>query len=110
CHVPAEVDFAEKWRIALQMIEQHGSQLPHQWITGDDEFGKVIQMRRELRQNGERYVLDVPGRTRIRDLEVRRPPRRDKKSRRRNVPFRRADAWAARQLPHRWQRFTVRCG
>ena len=26
-------------RIALKMIEDHGKQLPHGWVAGDDEFG-----------------------------------------------------------------------
>jgi SRSO17 transposase len=110
CHVPAEVVFTEKWRLALEMIKQHGPQLPHQWICGDDEFGMVTELRRELRQNQQRYVLDVPSRTLIRDLEARRPPRRHKNKRRRSVPFCRADAWAARQPQQRWQCLTIRSG
>jgi SRSO17 transposase len=110
CHVPKEVVFTQKWKIALEMIQRHGKQLPHGWISGDDEFGKVIQLRRQLHEDHERYVLDVPGRTLIRDLETRRPPRRGKKGPRRKVLFRRADAWIAKQPPQRWQRLTVRAG
>src|ERR1700676_2816313 len=110
CHVPPEVVFTEKWRIALEMIRQRGAQLPHGWICGDDEFGKVTELRRQLRQRQERYVLDVPSRTLIRDLEARRPRRRHKNKGRRTVPFCRADAWAAKQPPRRWQRLTVRSG
>jgi SRSO17 transposase len=110
CHVPADVVFAQKWRLAVEMVERRGPQLPHRWIVGDDEFGKVTQLRRRLCQNHERYVLDVPSRTLIRDLEARRPPRRHKNKRRRKVPFRHAQTWAARQPPQRWQRLTVRDG
>ena len=40
CHVPEEVDFQEKWRIALDLLERSLPGLPHGWIAGDDEFGR----------------------------------------------------------------------
>src|SRR5205823_6210663 len=47
----------------------------------------------------------------VRDLERRRPPRRRAgRGRKREVPFCRADAWAARQPDSRWTRLTVRDG
>ena len=56
-------------------------------------------------------MLDVPCNTLARDLQARRPPRRaGKKGRRRQVPFQRADAWAAAQAADRWQEFTVHDG
>src|SRR5208337_2892821 len=76
CHVPGFVIFQEKWRIGWDMIREHGANLPHQWITGDDEFGRVNELRRRLRESGERYLVDVPCNTLVRDLERRRPPRR----------------------------------
>jgi SRSO17 transposase len=109
-HVPAAVRFQEKWRIGWDMIREHGSQLPHHWITGDDEFGRVNDLRRRLRVGGERYLLDVPCTTLVRDLERRRPPRRSKKTRRREVPFCRADKWAAQQPAGQWRRLKVRDG
>ena len=55
----------------------------------------------------ERYVLDVPCNTTVRDLERRRPPRkRAGVGRKREVPFVRADAWAAGQPESRWERMT----
>jgi hypothetical protein len=56
-------------------------------------------------------VPDVPRDTSVRDLECRRPPRRRAgRGRKREVPFRRADAGAARQPESRWTRLTVRDG
>ena len=56
-------------------------------------------------------MLDVPCNTNVRDLECRRPPRRRAgRGRKRGVPFRRADAWAARPPDSRWTRLTVRDG
>ena len=110
-HVPEQVVFREKWRIAAELLERCRKGLPHGWVTGDDEFGRPAHFRAWLRQEGERYVLDVPSDTIVRDLECRRPPRRRAgRGARRQVPFRRVDAWAARQPEGRWTRLTVRGG
>ena len=111
CHVPPEIEFQEKWRIALDLLDRSLPGLPHGWIVGDDEFGRAAEFRAALRQRAERYVLDVPCNTTVRDLERRRPPRkRAGVGRKREVPFRRADAWAASQPESRWERITVRDG
>jgi SRSO17 transposase len=111
CHVPEEIEFREGWRIACELIERSAPGLPHGWVTGDDEFGRPAHFRAWLRRHGERYVLDVPSDTIIRDLECRRPPRRRAgHGRPRAVPFRRVDAWAARQPEGRWARLMVRAG
>jgi SRSO17 transposase len=111
CHVPEDVAFQEKWRIALDLLDRSRSDLPHAWVAADDEFGRVAEFRAALRQRGERYVLDVPCNTTVRDLDGRRPPRKKAGvGRKRAVPFRRADAWAARQPAARWTRLTIRAG
>lgn len=111
CHVPLEIPFQEKWRIALDLLDRSLPGLPHGWIVGDDEFGRVADFRAALRRRPERYVLDVPCDTTVRDLEQRRPRRRHAgRGRKREVPFRRADAWAASQANSRWERITVRGG
>jgi SRSO17 transposase len=38
-YVPEAVEFQEKWRLGLQQIRTSGGELPHGWVTGDDEFG-----------------------------------------------------------------------
>jgi SRSO17 transposase len=111
CHVPEAVTFKESWRIAVDLLERCRKDLPHAWVSGDDEMGRPAQFRGWLRRHGERYVLDVPCNTSVRDLECRRPPRRRAgRGRKREVPFCRADAWAARQPGSRWTRLTVRDG
>ena len=106
CHVPEGVEFREGWRIAAELIERSGPGLPHGWVVGDDEFGRPAQFRAWLRRRGERYILDVPGDTVVRDLECRRPERRAGRGARPQVPFGRVDAWAARQPEGRWTRLT----
>lgn len=111
CHVPPEVKFQETWRIALDLLDRSLPGLPHGWIVGDDELGRAAEFRAGLRERSERYVLDVPCNTTVRDLERRRPPRKKAGvGRKREVAFRRADAWAASQPESRWERITVREG
>jgi SRSO17 transposase len=111
CHVPPDVKFQEKWQIALDLLDRSLPGLPHGWIVGDDEFGRPTEFRAALRQREERYVLDVPCNTMVRDLERRRPRRRRAgRGRKREVPFQRADVWAASQPESRWERIEVRAG
>jgi SRSO17 transposase len=111
CHVPPGVKFQEKWQIALDLLDRSLPGLPHGWVVGDDELGRPAEFRAALRRRGERYVLDVPCNTTVRDLERRRPRRRHAgRGRKREVPFQRADAWAASQPESRWERIEVRSG
>ena len=111
CHVPDEIVFQEKWRIGLDLLDRSLPGLAHGWIVGDDEFGRVTEFRAVLRRRQERYVLDVPCDTLVRDLERRRPRRvKAGQGRKREVPFVRADVWAANQPESRWTRLTVRDG
>ena len=117
CHVPREIRFAEKWQLGLKLIERSRN-VPHGWITADDEFGRVSEFRAKLRKRGERYVLDVPCNTLVREAASSLPrcagkgPRKGsgKRGRPRLPPWERADAWAARQPASRWQRIEVRAG
>jgi SRSO17 transposase len=107
-HVPEGVKFQEAWRIAADLLERSRTGLPHAWVTGDDELGRPAQFRGWLRRHGERYILDVPCNTSVRDLECRRPRRRRAgRGRKREVPFCRAATWAARQPETRWVRLTI---
>jgi SRSO17 transposase len=111
CHVPKEVVFQEKWRIGLDLLDRCRQELPHTWVTVDCEFGRCTEFRKALRTRGERYVLDVPCNTLVRDLEGRRPRRKHAgKGRMKEVPFVRVEEWAARQPASRWQRLEVRAG
>ena len=111
CHVPAEVVFQTKSEMALQMLSRHRQEFPHAWVVADDEFGRSAAFRTALRQDGEKYILDVPCNTLVRDLEQARPRRRDAgRGRKKETPFRRADRWLQRQPPTRWVRLKVRDG
>ena len=99
CHVPEQVIFQEKWRIGLDLLEQLRSALPHGWVTGDDELGRVIALREQLRLWEEPYVLDVPSNTLVRESDAQR-----------RGPFARLDVWAARQPAQRWRTLTIRAG
>jgi SRSO17 transposase len=101
-HVPQAIRFREGWRIALDLADRAATDLPFGWVAGDDEFGRVTELRAALRQRGWRYVLDVPCDTLVRDIDE--PPAPGK----RYPPWRRADAWAEGLPASRWRR--VRLG
>jgi SRSO17 transposase len=104
-HVPKEVTFQEKWRIALDLLDKSRAEVPHGWIAADDEFGRITEFRATLRQWRERYVLDVPSNTLVREVsaEARGPKGR-------KPAFERAEVWAARQPASRWKTITIRAG
>jgi SRSO17 transposase len=108
-HVPKEVTFQEKWRIGLDFVRGAGQELPHGWVVGDDEFGRASELRAELRRDKERYVLDVPCNTSVRDLSERRPPSRPG-GRPRLPLLERVDRWAARQPRKRWKKVRLAGG
>jgi SRSO17 transposase len=111
CHVPADVTYRKTWEIAHDLLRRCGPEVPHRWVVGDDEFGRASEFRAALRRDGERYVLDVPCNTNVRDLEGRRPPRkRAHGGVKRKVPFVRVDTWARKLPADRWTRMTVRDG
>ena len=102
CHVPQEVVFQESWRIGLDLVDRSGPNLPHAWVAADDEFGRSTEFRAQLRLRHERYVLDVPCNTLVREVGTKPNGRRP--------PWERADAWAARQPAARWKTITIRDG
>ncbi|HET8648219.1 MAG TPA: IS701 family transposase [Vicinamibacteria bacterium] len=108
-HVPADVAFAEKWRLGLELLDRARAGLPGRWVVGDDEFGRCTELRAALRLRRLSYVLDVPCNTLVRDLGERRPPAREG-GRPRLPLFERVDAWAARQPAGRWRKVKVRDG
>src|SRR5262249_35663066 len=69
-HVPQEVVFQQKWRIALDLLDRSGPDVPHGWVAGDDEFGRATAFRAGLRLRQERYVLDVPANTLVREVAL----------------------------------------
>lgn len=111
CHVPEDVTYLKTWEIARDLLRRSGPGVAHRWVVGDDEFGRASEFRATLREDGERYVLDVPCNTNVRDLEARRPRRkRAHGGVKRKVPFVRVDTWARKLPAGRWTRMTIRDG
>ena len=105
--VPRGVRFRTRHEQALEMLDEGGCQLPHAWVTGDDEMGRSSSFRQELRDRGERYLLAVPSNTLIRDQEAE-PPVYAGQGRRPQVPFGRVDRWVAALPETAWTRVEVR--
>jgi SRSO17 transposase len=109
CHVPLEVRYQTRQEQCLEMLDAWGDQVPHGWVTGDDELGRHTQFRHQLRERGERYVLGVPCTTTMRDLEAPLPAYAGR-GRRPKAPWQSVTEWR-RALPgHAWTHLTVRDG
>jgi len=109
CHVPPEVRYHTRHEQCLEMLDAWGKQVPHGWVTGDDELGRHTRFRGELRARGERYVLGVPCTTTIRDLEVPLPAYQGR-GRRPKAPWQSVRTWRKVLPPEGWTRLTVRDG
>ncbi len=107
--VPRDVKFRTRHELALEMLQEHAAALPHAWVAGDDEMGKVPEFRGKLAARGERYLLAVPSNTLIRDLEVE-PPTYSGHGRRPKSPWQRVDRWCAALAQNAWTTIDVRDG
>ena len=71
--VPEEKQgYRSKTELALELLER-ALELGHlraEWVAGDDAFGMSPSFRESLAALGMRYVLDVPGSTPVRSLEL----------------------------------------
>lgn len=109
-HVPRD-----RWRhrtrhqLCLEMLQERGRFLPHQWLTGDDELGRVFWFRARLKELSEQYLLAVPCNTLIRNLEIA-PPEYSGRGRRPNRPWERVDRWISGQADEAWTTIDVRDG
>jgi SRSO17 transposase len=109
CHVPPEVRYHTRHEQCLEMLDEWGEQVPHGWVTGDDELGRHTRFRGELRERGERYVLGVPCNTTIRDLEASSPEYQGR-GRRPKAPWQSVSVWRKSLEPDGWTRLAVRDG
>jgi len=109
CHVPSEIRSQTRHEQCLEMLDAWGEQVPHGWVTGDDELGRHTRFRHKLRERGERYVLGVPCNTTIRDLEAPSPAYAGR-GRRPKAPWQSVTDWRKSFDPTAWRRFTVRDG
>lgn len=66
CHVPDVIDFKTGWELAWEMYQEaRRSGVPHAWVTGDEEFGKVHALADFLHAQGQAYIFEVPSDTAI---------------------------------------------
>jgi SRSO17 transposase len=109
CHVPPEVRYHTRQEQCLEMLDEWREQVPHGWVTGDDELGRHTRFRHELRERGERYLLGVPCTTTIRDLEAPLPEYSGR-GRRPKAPWQSVTDWRHSLPGDTWTRLTVRDG
>jgi SRSO17 transposase len=109
CHVPEDVAYRTRPAQWLDMLDLWGAQVPHGWVTGDDELGRHTWFRGELRARGECYVLGVPCTTTIRDLEAPVPAYQGR-GRPPKVPWQSVRAWRQSLTSDGWTGLTVRDG
>ena len=109
CHVPEEVQYRTRQEQCLEMLDLWGAQVPHGWVTGDDELGRHTRFRQQLRERGERYVLGVPCTTTIRDLEAPGPVYQGR-GRPPKPLWQSVTAWRQALEPEVWTQLTVQEG
>jgi hypothetical protein len=91
------------------MLDAWREQVPHGWVTGDDELGRHTQFRHALRERGERYVLGVPCTTTMRDLEAPWPVYQGR-GRPPKAPWQAVTTWRQSLPADAWTHLTVRDG
>jgi hypothetical protein len=109
CHIPEAVSYRTRHEQCLEILDLWAAQVPHGWVTGDDELGRHTGFRQALRERGERYGLGMPCHTIIRDLEAPLPAYQGR-GRRPNAPWHLVSAWRHALAPDGWTRVTVRDG
>lgn len=107
--VPKGTRYRTRHQLCLEMLQQHGSVLPHAWLAGDDEMGRPYWFRQRLDRLKERYLLAVPSNTLIRDLDAD-PPAYAGKGRYPKRPWTRVDEWKTAQPESAWTEIDVRDG
>jgi SRSO17 transposase len=107
--VPKEIKFRTRHQLALEMLDEQGSLLPHLWVAGDDEMGRSSGFRRDLQVRGEHYLLAVPSNTLVRNLDEP-PPDYAGRGRRPLSPFRRLDRHRSTFGEGEWTTLDVRDG
>lgn len=101
--VPEEnIVFKTRHEQSVEMLKGRGKKLPHDWVAGDDEMGKVPWFRRVLRKMKEPYVLAVPSNILILDLE--------KNDDVNDAKFVSVEKWVKSIPADRWKLIKVRLG
>lgn len=76
--VPDDVQFREKWRIALDLLDETLERgLPRRVVLADAGYGAITEFREELRERELPYLVAVPGALAVWSPDtVLKPPRR----------------------------------
>lgn len=109
CCVPKGVRFKTAPGLALDMLKERRTALPHRWVVGDDEFGRGFAFREELRRMGERYLLEIPCSRAVRDINAPPEPT-GKRGAPRKAPFVQARRWMAGLKDQNWKKIHIRDG
>ena len=107
--VPKKIRFQTRHELALEMLDEQGSLLPHAWVAGDDEMGRPASFRLALRGREQRYLLAVPSNTLVRDRD-KSPPEYSGRGRHPKTPFVRVDHWCQALPEASWTTVDVRDG
>jgi SRSO17 transposase len=107
--VPKGIKFRTRHELALEMLDEQGSVLPHTWVAGDDEMGRSSEFRRKLQGRSERYLLAVPSNMLVRDLDEP-PPEYSGRGRHPKSPFQRLDRGRVTFTEEAWTKIEVRDG
>jgi len=58
--VPPEIEFEEKWRIGLALIDRvRRLRVPHRAVLADADYGRCLEFRQALRERGGPYALGI---------------------------------------------------
>src|SRR5262249_16700641 len=107
CPIPEAVSYRTRHEQCLEMLDAWGEQVPHGWVTGDDELGRHTRFRHALRERGERYLLGIPCTTAIRDLDAPCPAYQGR-GRPPKPPWQSVTAWRQSLTANAWTHLTVR--
>jgi len=59
--MPAEMRYRPSWEIALGQIRRaRGNGIRFDWMTADEEYGKVPEFLKGMEEMGQRYVMEIP--------------------------------------------------
>lgn len=68
CRVPEGVVFRRSWELGLEMVEEaRRLNVPHSWVTGDEEFGQSGEFHDLLDRMGEQYIFEIRSNTHVWD-------------------------------------------
>lgn len=105
CHVPRSIKHKTACELALDLVRERRTLLPHGWIAADAEFGRSQNFRAALREMQERYILATEPNQRIREAYPKKLA-----GQRRTAPIMGASQFKDNLAAEDWTRVEVRKG